>query len=109
MYFKRLIPWSRLLEKPKISQLDNKYPAFYGNRIQYALFLVMPSLASNLSQMNPVHVIPSFYIKSILIFSHIAYFFRVVFVSFPRKPCPCLFFPYPSHASPIFNLFYLTP
>jgi len=57
MYFKRSIPWSRLLEKPKISQLDNKYPTFYGNRIQYALFLVKPPLASELDEPSSRHPI----------------------------------------------------
>lgn len=85
MYFKRLIPWSRLLEKPNISQLDNKYPAFYGNRIQYNLFLAQPLLASNLSQMNPIHAIPSLYLKSILISFHIRLLLQSGLCKFPQK------------------------
>jgi hypothetical protein len=66
-----------------------------------------PSLISLLSQMNPVHIIPSYFLKSIIILS--SYLIQGLpsclffLLAFPPKSCMYLsLFPFCLHASPIF-------
>ena len=50
--------WSRVLEKLTVPQLVKIFPAFYGTRRDLAIVAI-------LSQINSVHVLPSYVFKDI--------------------------------------------
>ena len=58
-----LASWSRVLEKLTGCQLVKKFPAFYGTRRFITAFTSAPPSAPILSQINPVHVSTSHFLK----------------------------------------------
>jgi hypothetical protein len=66
-----LTPWTTvLLEKPTVSQLVKKFPAFYGTR-KFITAIMCPPPGPILSQIDPAQTPTSHFLRSILILSYI--------------------------------------